>query len=55
MNKTDRNKERFRLSMEAYKELESSCLLSSTDKMVILDMIKGKYRLSPIKYLRKIR
>lgn len=52
MNKVERNRERFRLTMEAYKQLQSSGLLSSTDTMVILDRIKSKYKLSPYKYLR---
>jgi len=52
MNKTDSNKERFRVTMESYKQLQSSGLLSSTDEVTILSRIKSKYKLSPYKYLR---
>lgn len=54
MNKTERNKERFRVTMEAYKQLQSSGLLSSTDEGMILSRIKSKYKLSPYKYLRVV-
>lgn len=51
-NKKD-NRDKFIVAMEAYKELEGSGLLSSTDSVVILSRIRLKYRLSPVKYLRQ--